>query len=313
MWLNGRIPSHWYGVKGRPSSQAAWTRLAAARFAKHTSKAALATLYDVRKAYDHLDWAEIVDAAHQLEFPIVLLRFLINLYGQIRHIIIGRGIVCRATPVRSAVAGCAFADIVMFLIMKVVDAKVRSAAPLAFTAVVADDYQVMVCRHKDQAVRVAFAAHDAVKKAFRDAKLPLADSKVAFLSSDKEAGDELCAIAPCLHGRRKQVARNLGIDFTLGKVRRTAVFDARLKKVAKRFLKLRRMRNAGAPMPTYVVSCINSAQTYGGECLGAAPSQIAVRKRNAQRHIIKRRREGQPPSRWRLPMQKRLPSTLSTS
>ena len=84
-------------MKGRPSSQAAWTRLMATRFAKHTSKVALGSLYDVRKAYDHIDWNEISNAAIELDFPLVLLRFLLCIYARVRHIVIGRGIIYTAS------------------------------------------------------------------------------------------------------------------------------------------------------------------------------------------------------------------------
>jgi hypothetical protein len=77
--LCSRVAAHWYGMKGRPASQAAWTRLTAARYAKCTRKIALANMYDVMKAFDHLDWKELLDAARGLDFPLILLRFLLHI------------------------------------------------------------------------------------------------------------------------------------------------------------------------------------------------------------------------------------------
>ena len=123
-WLKDKVPIHWYGVKGRPSSQAACSRLIAARYAKATGATAICILYDVTKASDHLDWRTIVQAAVALEFPLLILRFLICLYSLSRDVVIGRGIIRSSRPVRSVVAGCTFADIMMFLVMRIINEKV---------------------------------------------------------------------------------------------------------------------------------------------------------------------------------------------
>jgi len=75
LWLVSCVPAHWYGVNGRPASQAAWSRLIAARYAKCTGKVALANMYDVMKAFDHLDWRVLLEAAKQLSFPLMLYVF----------------------------------------------------------------------------------------------------------------------------------------------------------------------------------------------------------------------------------------------
>ena len=53
-WMELHVPTHWYGVRSRPASQAAWTRLVAARYAKLTGNVAVAILYDVTKAFDNI-------------------------------------------------------------------------------------------------------------------------------------------------------------------------------------------------------------------------------------------------------------------
>ena len=104
----------------------------------------------------------------------MLLRFILSLYAITRYVVIGKGIVRSSVPVRSTVAGCTFADIMMFLVMRIVDDKVRWAAPLAHTAVVADDFQVLVCRRREHAIRIPLAAHNAARRAFEDVGLPVA-------------------------------------------------------------------------------------------------------------------------------------------
>ena len=72
-------------------------------------------------------------------FPLGLLRFLFQMYQSERLIIIGAGIAAVARPKKSIVAGCSFADIMLFLIMVVVEAELHLAVPRALIAVVADD------------------------------------------------------------------------------------------------------------------------------------------------------------------------------
>ena len=117
VWLQSKMPRHWYGVSGRPSSQAAWSRVIAACYAKVTGSIAVGLSYDVSKAFDHLDWRVVQHAARTLGFPIVLLRFLLRLYVVRRHVVIGNGIARSSSAMRSSMAGCTFADLVIFLVM----------------------------------------------------------------------------------------------------------------------------------------------------------------------------------------------------
>ena len=84
-------------------------------------------------------------------------------------------------------------------------------------------------------------AHRAVTNAFDKALLPVSEKKLVLVYSDDGVVAELCDFCPTLEKARSSTARNLGIDFTLEGRRRTAVFEARLGKVASKFLKIRRM------------------------------------------------------------------------
>ena len=286
-WLQDKIPPHWYGVKGRPSSQAAWTRLIAARYAKATGAVAIGSLYDVTKAFDHLVWKAIHVAATELEFPMALLRFLIHLYGCVRRIVIGKGIVRLSKPKISVLAGCVFADIMMFLVMTGIDSKVRKAAPLAQAAVVADDYQLLICKPREQAIRILLRAHAACVKAFNAVGLPVSAKKQILVSSDGTAAADIADADPSLMASRRQTARNLGIDYTLGRRRYTLVFAGRVHKTKKKFLKIKAIRSVGVDSSHYVVSIINSSHTYGSDCIGASPSQVKKCRAAAHRGVTR--------------------------
>ena len=63
--------------------------------------------------------------------------------------------------------------------------------------------------------------------------LPIAIDKLVSMASSADTAARLVSLVPKLEGSVKKAARNLGIDFTLGKRRVTAVATKRLKKVAK--------------------------------------------------------------------------------
>ena len=273
--------------KGPTHVQAAWSRLIAARYAKAVGDTAICTLYDIRKAFDHLDWRAIMSAAKELGFPMMLLRFLLVLYGLTRYVVIGRGIVRESILVRSTVAGCTFADIIMFIVMRIVDDKVRKAAPHAHTAVVADDFQVLVTKPREQAIRITLAAHSAARKAFADAGLPIAANKQILLASDDKTAREVEGADSSLSGSRRKTARSLGIEFTLGKLRYTIVFAARAHKTKKKILKVKTMEKAGVDTSHYVVGLINSSHTYGSDCIGASWSQMQICIRAAHRAVTR--------------------------
>ena len=67
-WIERQIPKSWYGVRGRSSEQAAWTRMAIARYAKAIGQHSIAALFDVEKAYDHPDYHILVCCALRLDF-----------------------------------------------------------------------------------------------------------------------------------------------------------------------------------------------------------------------------------------------------
>jgi len=118
----------------------------------------------------------------------------------------------------------------MFIVIRIVDAAVLEADPTAYPAVVADDYQIMVCAHRNQAVRAALCAHQAAMSAFENALLPISSKKLVLVYSDDGVAAELCDFYSTLVKSRASTARNLGIDFTLKCRRRAAVFEARLGK-----------------------------------------------------------------------------------
>ena len=110
--------------------------------------------------------------------------------------VIGKGVVRTCLPIRSVVAGCTFADIMMFLVMTGIDTCVRKAAPLAQAAVVADDYQLLVCKPREQAIRIMLRAHAACTAAFNSVGLHVSVKKQILVTSDESAAADLVDVEP---------------------------------------------------------------------------------------------------------------------
>ena len=74
-FLRNKIPCHWYGVKGKCTQQAAWTRLTAARMASLRVLGVNAFLFDITKAFDILKLDVVFEAlVGELGFDPCLLR-----------------------------------------------------------------------------------------------------------------------------------------------------------------------------------------------------------------------------------------------
>ena len=113
--------------------------------------------------------------------------------------------------------------------------------------------------------------------------LPMSAKKLALVDSDASVTRALTIRDPELASCAKTALQNLGVDFTLRGLRRTGVFEARMRKTAKKVLKLRQLRKTGVSTVNITAAVINSASVYGASCLGASLSK--VRRRRAMTHL----------------------------
>jgi hypothetical protein len=167
----------------------------------------------------------------------------------------------------------------LFIVMLDVFDKVKCAAsPSIHCAIVADDFQILAWGKGQQLVKDFAKCHLAAMKGFVEARLPVSVKKQARLDSDESTAQKLLRLVPSLAKARTTSTRNLGYDFSLKNNRRTAVFEARLCKVANKILKVKALRKIGVRTERFAVACISSATCYGAACLGASPSQIKKRR-----------------------------------
>ena len=84
--------------------------------------------------------------------------------------------------------------------------------------------------------------------------------------------------------------RNL-VDYTLGSRRRTEVFEQRLRKVACKVVKIKKLLKAGVRTRKFAVCVVGSTVKCGGNVLGASLRQVKHR-RAAVHHCVTRRPQG---------------------
>ena len=75
----------------------------AARYAKLTGNVAVAILYVVTKAFDHISFNSLYRCARQVGFPTVFLALLVDFYTAQRYIIIHNSVAASVCPNRSVV------------------------------------------------------------------------------------------------------------------------------------------------------------------------------------------------------------------
>ena len=292
-WMMATAPPNWYGVRGRSVARAAWSRGVAARhFMEDEGWSTLVFLLDVTEAFDHLQWSDIWEAAQVYSFPIDLMAFLLRLYGGVRYIMLGTRMAATAIPKLSVIAGCAFADCCMLLIMLTVNRRIALATesiPNAsfLTATVADDLQIMVATSKDRIGKVAADTYRTITSVYRVLLLPLSAKKLCALggrNTSKKQWDQLPREA---RAARVNTARNLGYDFTLGKKRTAKVANARTKSLMGRWTRIIQRRRKGMRTAYLVPTVINAKTCWDADVNGASDTKITESRRLAHAGVVK--------------------------
>jgi len=160
-----------------------------------------------------------------------------------------------------------------------IDAAVKMAVPTALTAVVADDYQILLMGDEKITQVKMVKAHAAAADAFNEAHLPTEGKKMALLATTRTALRGVVARAPHLGVAQVKTTRNVGYDFTLMKGRSMGIFAARYKKAVVKSKKVIKIKRANIDTRLITTASLNSMVCWGADCLGASPQQIRDRRR----------------------------------
>ena len=238
-----------------------------------------------------LRWGRLIRAAKKRWFPDDLLAFLYRIHSALRHVLVEGAVVDKVDPSISVVAGCACADLMMFLQMLDVDEDVNHEEPDVITAVVADDFQILAVDDVEglgvqakSAQKKMVNAVSATLKSFMKAKLPVAKDKLAALASTRQLEKDLARQIPVLAKSLCKHTRSLGVDFTLRKSRCTPTFSARFKRTRKRAQRLKRAKEMQVDCSKVVASLVNAGTCWGASLTGASRPQVKSRRTLA--HVI---------------------------
>jgi hypothetical protein len=266
-----------------------WTRAVAAEYANCTAQAAAAWFLDLAKAYEHLRHDCLRLKAEETGFSLLLLEFLLGLYGMRRSIVVDGVSTGFVRARRSVVPGCSFADVLMRLYMLTPMDALAQAWPSLMLAVVVDDVQGMVVGRRAAVANTSARAYRQARAALEAIGLTLSDKKLVFMTNDNEVANIVARLCPQLARAGTATARNLGIDFAIGKRRLIAAVRAnRLKMVRKRALKTRKLKRAGASVRKLVSQSLNPAGTYGVGNTGATLDEVARMRTAAHIAMVKR-------------------------
>ena len=279
-WLSRQNLSIWYGVAGKSVERAVWSRLAAISYAREVNTDAITCQFDITKAYDHIRWPIILEEARKKGLPMDLIAVLCCIHNARRLVIIDGAVIHDLRPMMSVVAGCAFADIFMYLAMNGMFENIRDVIPEAIHAVVADDYQFTIMGKPASIAQGAAKLNKAVTAEFDRLKLPRDNGKLMTLTTSNAVDVALKAAAPELRSAVVTSSRNLGIDFTLRRRRVTRVFEARLGKVKRNLIKLRQVLKASSWKrgTRFIHPTILAGSSWGAACLGVSRTQLETRR-----------------------------------
>ena len=194
-WMATNVPSEWFGVTGRSTEQAVWRQGMFAHTARIRGWDAYEGLYDVEKAFDHVDPQLMLDEFDSMGFPTFLSRALLVFYAADGLLVISGVVVGRVSPTTSIVPGCTMADAAMMVMMARIASKIRQCAallrlPLSMV-VVADDLQLHVMGPMTRAHNAMAKLYQTTLDAFQEQKLPVKIAKTALLDSGRGAQDRL--------------------------------------------------------------------------------------------------------------------------
>ena len=175
----------------------------------------------------------------------------------------------------------------MFLVMLEVDGYIRYRVPSLTSAVVADDYQILVIEGPATIIVSFTLAAGVTLDALRAYDLPSALKKQATLASSLEVSKKIVKAMPLLKNTVTRTTRNLGVDFTLRGARLTPTFTARFRKATWTAAKMKKPKNAGVRTSRYVQSLVNATTCWGAAVTGASSFRLSMRRRLAHSLVVK--------------------------
>ena len=196
---------------------------------------------------------------------------------------------CKAT--RSIVPGDSCADLLMTLVMLSSVDEAIVLFPDAHFGLLADDLQVAVVSKvlelelQDSSVEVALGQISSflINALESTCKLEVSDTKLKVVSNKTGIPHKVAKKHKKLNNSAAHTVRNLGVDFSAGKVVKRLVQKKRVDTVYVRSLRLRQVMKAGAQVANILAAGLHKAGAYGVEVMGMPP--LLRKKFRAHSHM----------------------------
>ena len=228
--------THARGVERCVWEQAAWSEWSSAG-----GHAVATILYDLLKAFDHVAYQKLIDAAVRTRFPMRQLKLLLQVYRAPRHVELD-GVAGKELRVqRGIIPGCAFATTLLQLLLVGPLREVRAAHPTVSIRVVVDDLSLQRFGDQHRVVQELEGASSCLARVLKLAGCEIATKKSKVLSNTLFVRAKLQTRLAPLGVKAVQAERNLGSDYTSGKRASSAVRRARLEKSKGRVKRIRKL------------------------------------------------------------------------
>jgi len=199
----------------------------------------------------------------------------VGLYSGSRSIVFGQACSAPLEAGGTILAGCSCATTLAKVLLLRLLVAVTKAFPSAEAKNVVDDISLQSLGPQRFVASVLGKAGNMLARGLEDdLRLPISANKTAFVASSDDLARALEATWSARGFKRKQHARNLGVDATAGRTRATPISTQRLASAAKRSGRLQILKKAGAKTLGLQRAGATAAALWGAAATGIPPGPL---------------------------------------
>jgi ribonuclease HI len=279
-WEHSNKRAYIGGTKGTSADRCAWQQLALQEWATlNTSGHTALVLLDLWKAFEQAQFTQLLRAAHYYEFPMNLLRMAVAACALPRILDVEGATSIQIFTRQGIVPGHGYATTLLkLLLLRPMDHVVQSY-PLVRINTYVDDIALQQSGSMTMVRAQLGNAVPAVIWALQDVGLLISKKKTRLLCANDRLADILKPVLRGAGAKRVRHERNLGVDHTVGKARRTGVAQVRAKATVIRTKRLRILAGGMQKTPRKLLgnmaaTTVTAARLYGVCAQGISTTQL---------------------------------------
>eukprot|EP00971_Amphidinium_carterae_P310976 6179825-Amphidinium_carterae.2 len=267
------LPAHW-GGKGKEASKAGWYYAMQLEYAAAWGLTSAAIFADLRKFYEFVQHESLIRSAKLANAPLRLLQLACRMYRGPRAVS-WQGLVTQARQYRGSVTpGCVLAVSAAKVLLWPMLCYLRQKWPLLTAISLVDDLSLHYVGREEPVEQEITEATSYVLDWLAKEGLPCSQSKCKILCNHKNLRQRLQTRFQPEGFVAAKVTRHLGHDAAGNLRRRVAVRTTRRKAAARRMVKLRQLRKAGAKVQHIARTGAVSMRVWGGATVGLTAQQV---------------------------------------